>query len=187
MTATGKTDRTGDWFQTYSGVEFYLLDPRVEEIKALDIAYALANQCRFNGNCLRFYSVAQHCVLASEIVPPEFALWGLLHDSGEAYIGDMVRPLKSSMPLFCEAEDRIMRTICDKFGLSHDMPNEVKDADNILLATEKRDLMTQEPRSWGYISTLTPLEYRIHPWTREEAADRFLARLYVLLGRTDGT
>ena len=57
--------RYGDFIQTYSGIEFYPLDPRIEEVKLLDIAHALSNICRFTGHCNEFYSVAQHSVLVS--------------------------------------------------------------------------------------------------------------------------
>ena len=53
-------ERRGDWMQTHSGLRFYPLDPRPEDIRIEDIAHALPMICRFNGHCSRFYSVAEH-------------------------------------------------------------------------------------------------------------------------------
>lgn len=44
-------ERKGDWFLTYTGIHFYPMDPRPEEVCIEDIAHALALQCRFNGHC----------------------------------------------------------------------------------------------------------------------------------------
>jgi len=141
-------NRAGNWFQTYTGVMFWPLDPRPEEIELEDIAHSLSMQCRFNGHMKSFYSVAQHSVEVSRIVPAEHALWGLLHDAAEAYIGDMVRPLKLHMPTFRAIEDQIMIAICDRFGLPRAEPPEVKIADNVLLMTERRDFLGTPPAPW---------------------------------------
>ena len=84
-----KALRNGSWLQTYTGIQFWPLDPRPEEIDIQDIAHALSLLCRFNGHCQRFYSVAEHSVHVSTILAPEFGLWGLLHDAAEAYLSDI--------------------------------------------------------------------------------------------------
>jgi hypothetical protein len=86
--------RKGDWIQTFTGKQFWPLDPRPDEVYIEDIAHALGNICRFNGHCLRFYSVAEHCFHVSHKVVPGLALMGLLHDAAEAYVCDVVRPVK---------------------------------------------------------------------------------------------
>jgi len=141
------TDR-GNWFQTYTGIAFYHQDPRPAEICFEDIAHALARECRFNGHVHRFYSVAQHCVHVSRLVPQEFALQGLLHDATEAYVGDMVRPLKAALPEYRAIEQRIWNAIANKFGVPVVMAPEVKHADLVALATERRDLMGPRPMPW---------------------------------------
>jgi 5'-deoxynucleotidase YfbR-like HD superfamily hydrolase len=154
-----------DWIQTFKGKQFYPLAPRVEDIDIDDIAHALSNQCRFSGHCKRFYSVAEHSVRVSLIVKPKHRLWALLHDAAEAYLVDLPTPIKQLMPEYSIAEKRIMACVCEKFGLSLEMPKEVHQADMIMLATEKRDLMYQEPAPWQALPE--PLKGKIgHP--REE-------------------
>ena len=60
-----------DWIQTYSGKKFYPLDPRPEDIDIRDIAHALSLNCRFNGHCRCFYSVAEHSVGVSSSQSPD--------------------------------------------------------------------------------------------------------------------
>lgn len=177
------TLRRGDWMQTYTGRAFWPLDPRVDDIDALDIAHALGMICRYGGHTRRFYSVAEHCVLMSQAVAPEHALWALLHDATEAYVGDMVRPLKRSMPAYAAAEEFLMATICAHFGLDYECPAEVKDADNRILVNERRALMVMPPpRPWAAVEDLDPLPVTLRFWSPDEAAGAYFARLGELLG-----
>lgn len=166
--------RKGNWFQTMSGAQYWPLDPDPEDVRLDDIAHGLAYQCRFNGHVRDFYSIAQHSVLVSEIVPPEHAMWGLMHDAAEAYIGDMIRPLKLHMPQYREIEALNMRAICERFGLDAVEPPEVKAADNVLLMTERRDLLAKPPKPWT--ERAEPAKWRIVPWPPRYARDQFLAR-----------
>lgn len=165
--------RVGDWFQTFSGVQFYPFDPRPEDIRIEDIAHHLSMICRFGGAIRTFYSVGQHSVLVSHAVPEEFALWGLLHDASEAYLGDMVRPLKVGMPAYRDVEHRVMSVIAERFGLSWPEPPEIKIADNNLLATERRDLL---PHQLRWTESGTPLANPITPWSSDGAELVFLQR-----------
>ncbi len=165
----------GDWMQTSTGV-FWPLQPKPEDINIYDIARGLGRQCRFAGQLSDFYSVAQHSVLASHIVPPCDALWALMHDAAEAYIGDMVRPLKHSAmgEAFRRVEANIMRCVCERFELPYEQPASVTDADLRLLGTERRDLMRDPPCPWRHIGE--PLGERITPWTPGVAVCNFLDR-----------
>lgn len=170
------TPTRGDstWIQTFSGRMFWPLDPSPADVRIEDIAHALSLKCRYTGHCREFYSVAQHSILVSEIVPPADALWGLLHDGAEAYFADIARPVKKSHRLFSDIEDRIMLAICDAFGLPHEQPESVSQADVVLLMTERRDLLGTPPRAWTLRAD--PLEEHIVPLSPTDAEKLFIAR-----------
>jgi hypothetical protein len=159
------------------------MHPTPDEVHVEDIAHSLSLLCRFNGHCLRFYSVAEHSVRVSRILPPGLALWGLLHDAGEAYLTDLPRPVKKSFPEFSALEDRVLRQVASRFSLSWPMPKEVKDADNRLLATEARDLMAPWPEDWRL--GVPPLPDPILPVGAEAAEKLFLDEFRKLTGRSD--
>jgi len=90
------------WIATYTGGRFYPLDPRPEDVCIADIAHSLSQICRFNGQTLQFYSVAQHSVLVSKLLgqggpSPIHEFMGLKHDAAEAYLCDLVRPIKREL------------------------------------------------------------------------------------------
>jgi len=139
-----------------------------------DIAHALSNICRFGGHTGEFYSVAEHSVRVAQILPTHHALWGLVHDAAEAYLGDIVRPIKRQPCVrgLVEAEGRILIRLTHSLGLSWPMPSEVVEADEILLATEWRDLMFDSPH-WR--PTHRPLMGKIEPWAPRQAKQAWLA------------
>lgn len=172
------------WLQTWSGKQFFPLEPRVEDIQFDDIAVSLSRTARFRGMTSEFYSVAQHCVLASRHVAAGFALAALLHDAHEAYTGDIPRPLKQ---LLNEASDgavkrierRLDAVICDAFGYPVKLlyRPEVEAIDEVLLATEKRDLLDSlGPEPWPWHPLPPPLPGSIEPWDCERALEEFYGR-----------
>jgi hypothetical protein len=171
------------WIQTYTGRQFFPLDPRARDVDIRDIARSLSFLCRFNGHCHQFYSVADHSVRVSQIVPPAHALWGLLHDAAEAYLSDLPRPIKRRVPLFNELEDRLLETIAAAFGLDLPLPPEVLHADDVMLATEARDLAARPPQPWGH--RVEPLTSHIVPRSPAEAEQAFLERFASLHGALD--
>jgi hypothetical protein len=168
--------------QTITGRAFYPLDPRVDNVDPVDIAHALAMLCRYGGHVSSFYSVAEHCVLMSLAVSPENALWALLHDATEAYMGDLIRPLKRALPAYAEAEDRLMVVICERFGLGPVCPAEVKEADNRILRDERDALKSPPPMPWVSLENVPALGVPIGGWDPEYAKRRYLDRLDELTG-----
>ena len=179
--------RMGGWCLTFTGKRFWPLSPAVEDICIQDIAHALAHVCRFGGHCRQFYSVAQHSLHVSRLVSPPRALAGLLHDATEAYLGDMVRPLKRSMPDYRRAEHDLWAVIARRFGVPVELPLEIKQADNVALMTERRDLLVPSPHSWDSDGTdCAPDSEKIVPLPPSVARRRFLQR-FSNLSRTKNT
>lgn len=163
---------SSSWIQTYTGRKFLPLAARPEDVDIRDIAHSLALLSRFNGHCLRFYSVADHSVRVAAALPPELAPWGLMHDAAEAYLSDLPRPVKRENTWFREVEDRLLQVVAGVFGLPWPVPEPVWQADDTLLATEARDLMGPSPEDWGL--TAEPLPERIEPLGPEAAEHAFL-------------
>lgn len=172
------------WILTHTGQRFDLLAPTAAMIHPADLAHSLAHTCRFNGHTHEHYSVAQHCYMVSEMVPTEDALAALLHDATEAYVGDLVRPLKQLLPDFAEIEHEIWLAICERFALDEELPPAVHDMDNYMLAVERRDLMPAHPDEWECIAGILLPEWRIKPWTASEARIHYFNRLLQLMATT---
>lgn len=170
--------------QLASGRYFDFTAFSVSDIHINDIAHALSMLCRFTGHVKRFYSVAQHSVIVSRIVPQEHALAGLLHDASEAYINDLSRPLKLLVPAYGEFEHtRLWPTIAARFDLPDVLPPCVKDADNIALVTERRDLMPPSVRpngEWSWSDDIPRLPQTIVALDPAAAKRQFLARFRAL-------
>jgi hypothetical protein len=116
---------------------------------------------------------------------------GLLHDAAEAYVGDVVWPLKKApeMAGYKVIERAVEDAVAVKFGLALVMPAIVKRADLIALATEKRDIMGHEPDGCSverqaalaqlgewHCDVVDPLPTRIVPLEAREARSLFLQR-----------
>jgi uncharacterized protein len=172
--------RKGEWKQTATGRQFWPLDPRPNEVFIEDIAHALAMQCRFGGHCLRFYSVAEHSVLLCDAAPREHKLWALLHDAAEAYVVDVPRPLKRSLPGYKEIEANVMRAICVRFNLHLDTPPVIKDLDCRILRDEQLQNMAPPPAPWDGAGE--PLGIGLQFWNPERARAEFLAEFDRLTG-----
>ena len=166
---------SNDWMQVHSGRAFYPLEAKPEDIDIRDIAHALGMVCRYGGHCLHFYSVAEHSVILSWTVDPQHALWGLLHDASEAYIGDVVRPLKHKLPDYLEAEERLMDAIAIKFGLEGPMPDQVKEHDTRIVVDEIAQIMAPS-KPWPALEGYDPLGVSIPCWGPHKATEMFLDR-----------
>lgn len=159
LPSNGDTESTGPWIMTASGRAYHFLTPSPKEILSYDIATHLAKICRFNGACRGFYSVAQHSVLVSTLMPPTSAglpqLHGLLHDAHEYAVGDSTTPLKKARRFLFgfkpdEADpDTLLAQSCQRaiyqtYGLPEPdeaMARRVREADYLAFAIERRDLM----------------------------------------------
>jgi 5'-deoxynucleotidase YfbR-like HD superfamily hydrolase len=146
------------------------------------IARSLSRLCRFTGHMkpeVEHYSVAQHSVLVSRLVPPKFARQGLLHDIAEALLGDVSAPLKRLLPDYRAIEHKVERSLFAWFGLPAELDPCVKYADLVALVTEKRDLMatpTDDTGEWRDTDHIPAAFATIYPWTARAAEAAFLER-----------
>lgn len=155
---------------TYSGKFVDPFSIAVTDINIIDIAHALSMQSRFNGHCSRFYSVAEHSILVSTLVPREFALDALLHDAAEAYVGDVPGPIKARLKEFVELETSVYAIISKRFNISCEPLGPVKSADREALRIEMSALMSPHD-----CRVVTPLELTLG-LSPSKARRRFLRR-----------
>jgi len=133
-------EQTESCISTSSGRFFDLLKPEEYEYDIEEIATALSNICRYTGHVNRFYSVAEHSVLVSRLVPERLALCGLLHDASEAFVGDVSSPLKKLLPEYKKIEENIQKAIADYFNLEYPFPKEIHEADKRMYWQERQDV-----------------------------------------------
>jgi len=172
------SNKTEPFIWTWSGGRFDFLNPSPGSICITDIAHALSLICRFNGHCTEFYSVAEHCVEVADRVmknsdDPKLARTALLHDAAEAYIGDVVSPLKALLPDFQRVETAVEEIIAQKYDLYYPFPPEIKQADRDVLADEFARL---QPFAESTDSLWTPLP-------PEEAEQVFMTVFLECFGR----
>ncbi len=163
---------------THGGQRIDLRSPDPASISIADIAWSLATTRRWTGHARPSYSVAQHSVYASRIVPPEYALEALLHDAAEAYTGDVASPLKALLgPRFKRLERVMAKAITTALGVDVvNLPSAVHEADTALMVAESEQIMgipRVEREQWlRGDSTLVP--FRIFPWSEQKAEVKFL-------------
>jgi 5'-deoxynucleotidase YfbR-like HD superfamily hydrolase len=168
------------YIATYTGKQFFLLNPRIQDIDIIDIAHALSLSCRWTGHCKFHYSVAQHSYYCSLLGPEDEALERLLHDASEAYISDLNRPLKhytDAGVAYRKVEKPLQDLIYEAFGARVNEPPSVKIADNLMLYAEKAQIMGykfSEAEIWSPGETQAPI--KIERWSPEFAEGMFLRR-----------
>lgn len=191
--------------QTKGGHQIDLENPAVEDIDIEDIAHSLSMQCRYNGHVRKFYSVAEHCVHVSKATAQVgyLPLWGLLHDAGEAYVSDIITPIKECLPKFNEIEAKVLGVVAEKFSLPANwtlcdgvrgvvkVPEVVDKVDKLMFVPEAFQLFPAAhpvvEKARGCLaealnrrqfdtSTIKCLNTRIEAWPPEVAKFKFLER-----------
>jgi len=160
-----------------SGKVIDLVAPDPALINIEDIALSLSRICRFGSQIRpnRFYSVAEHSVHVSYRVAPEAALPALLHDATEAYLGDVVRPLKAILPTYRAIEENFAAAIDTAFGIdSRRYRHVIRKADIDMGIIEAHRLMPKDDYYWGTAPD-DPGQW-ISGWYPAEGRRRFLQR-----------
>lgn len=167
---------------TRQGETIDLANPSGFAFSVPSIAHALSRIARFTGHIDRddddfSYSVAQHSVMVSSLLPPEHALEGLMHDAQEAFVGDMSTPLKNMVgDAYRNIEDRVYEAIAERFALPLTMTPMVKDADRLALRAEQRDLFPDDERLRRANSDvfIDPIKTLTPDQARREFIERFI-------------
>ncbi|ADP20173.1 MULTISPECIES: hypothetical protein [Achromobacter] len=151
--------------RTSSRYPFDFANPDPRHVDIVDIALGLSKECRWNGQLPpdEFLSVAQHCVMASQMVPPHLQFEGLLHDGEEAYVRDLASPIKHLIPQYVSLAAGVTRAIRIRFDLplDHHSP-EVKYVDSELQEMEEGAIFGNGPK--------------FELWTPKQAFERFIER-----------
>lgn len=184
----GEGDR-GAWFQTYTGLKLNPATMQPKDVRLEDIAHALSMLCRFGGHCERFYSVAEHSVYVSQdrrLSTNFVRRKALAHDFSEAYVLDMPRPVKhlSLMSGYRLIEHRVEKVVAAAFGLdsqSDYVRYEVKNADDLMLATEAHFLMPDQANGW-HLREEPDTTFVIECWGPMLAKRELLKRFVALWG-----
>lgn len=150
--------KKGNYLKTYMGHKVDPLNVSAEDIMLEDIAHALSLMCRGNGQVVHFYSVGQHCINCAKEAKERawdvrLQLGCLLHDAAEAYMSDLITPVKVCMPQYYEIEDRFLKAVFDKFGLADLTEGEwdrIMEVDRALLIYDLVELLKEPVPEEGY-------------------------------------
>lgn len=156
-----------------SGAYFDFENPEASDFTIEDVAHGLAHICRFNGHCQRFYSVAEHSVHVSSLVPFQYSYSALMHDAPEAFVGDVPKPLKAMLPDYRRIEERVESAVLSRFNVSLPLHPCVKQADVAMLRAEQAQAMGNCDE-WGGLEGIEPPMVLLGFWSPEEARARFI-------------
>ena len=165
--------------KTASGHYIDLLDPKPEQIDLHAIASTLSKLCRFGGHCPQFYSVAEHCIHCASLgmqcgESPELVRHLFMHDSAEAYVGDMIEPIKKAVTGFIYIEDRVRSAIEAKYGLDFKLHAKgVMDVDMILLKAEKKAFWPDDLTVWPCLDGVPDVPINFQYWSPLVAETEF--------------
>lgn len=164
---------------TFSGKKVDVINPNPDDITLEDIAQGLSNMSRWNGQCRKFASVAEHSVAVSYLTKD---LAGLMHDASEAYIADIVKTVKPHLTNYYAIEDGLMKVIAKKFDFPYPFVAKVKKADLQQLSTEAHYLTSSKGDHFDW-ETYAPQGrpsvlkgIRPRSWPPKKAKEMFLAR-----------
>lgn len=170
----------GNTIRLRSGCYLDLSDPREDQFTLEDIAGGLSKICRFGGQIECFYSVAEHSYwcghqAACDGLSRDEICAVLFHDAAEAFVGDVVKPLKLMLGEFGRIERRIEGVLERKFGVNFGKHKKViRKIDNEMLIAERRAMFSADDVQWAGEETVRRLTHQFGRWTPQYAEDVFL-------------
>lgn len=198
-----------------SGRLIDVMHPKPEDFTVEDIAAGLVvgRTERYGSRTENPYYVAEHSVHVANLLAKRFhdgnvkrfpvsptmsasgimfVKAGALHDAAEAYLGDIVQPLKACLPDYKRIEHSFEVAIAERFQLLPELFSHrlVKGADNDIFHVEVEALAVDAPSSYGlgpeYIDRVQEL-YRTLPtlhgigsWDARRAKKEFLDLCHIL-------
>lgn len=179
---TLKYESVGPFMRTVSGKKVYILNPRPEDYANIeDIAHHLSLIYRYNGGTIVPWSVAQHSLMMSVLVPPEYAFEALLHDAHEMVVGDNIAPMKRACPEIKRIDRQNEIAMRLQWGLPVDPSDAVKKADARMYATETQQLRPNADYSDAGYEPYPSVSLREDDW--RSTKERFIRRFYELTTR----
>ncbi len=164
-------------FPSVSQRNIDLQNPSPDMFTIYDIAAGLSKICRFAGQIQYFYSVAQHSVIVSRLAPPELKMVALLHDAAEAYLGDVVKPLKNLLgQAYTDIEESFERAIFERFDLDFNDIAKVKRYDLEAYDAEHDYMRKGRSMAWHTLHqkvNMTMEQYRL--WLPAQAEAGFIS------------
>ncbi len=172
----------GTTIRTVSGYYLDLENPDPSMITIHDIACGVANTCRFGGQVPPhlYYSVAEHSVECSDIARRdgdsiEVQIACLMHDAAEAFLGDVVKPLKIKLSDYDLFEKRMEEAICKRFNFEIEPYKAiVKEIDQAILIAEKRHLHPSDRTEWNGEKEIRKVKVVFHNYQPVLAYDVFM-------------
>lgn len=169
-----------------SGNYIDLVDPKPDQFVFDDIAAGLSKICRFGAQIPKWYTVAEHswwCYkfgltdgLSSDLLK---AL--LMHDATEAFLGDVVKPLKLLMPEYNKIEDNMAKCIGEKYNVDFESNHKlIKKYDNAMLIAERDAIFLEDGHEWIDEQGVMPLDLKPYYWNYERAQLKFTTAAYIL-------
>ncbi len=185
----------GRYIRLHSGRKFHLGDPLPEDVFVEDVAHNLAGIIRYTGSSR--YSVAQHCVLAARMADKYYytekntdgvgsvlAARMLIHDTAEAYYGDVSSPLKSLLPDYKKLEDVADACMEARFGLKFNGEEYVKEIDDRMWLTESRQFFgVVAYQDYPAKGPLKSFPLHIERWTAEQSETAWLDEFHARFSR----
>jgi len=179
-----------------TGGKFYPLGPDPDRIDVRDIAHSLSQQCRYAGHTSAFWSVAAHSLEVANRIERKYAyalsrdalakttLVALLHDASEAYLQDVVRPVKPLVFGYREWEANVERAIAQRFGLAHPWPDVVKAFDDGIVIDEVANFFPEGSAAWQRYGIRSRIDHAVlMPLEPARAEEAFLKRFEELQRR----
>lgn len=167
-------------------IDITQLSTNLLDINMEDIAHSLAMQCRYNGHTNKFYSVAEHAVLLSryaleahkgQVMQMPIAKVMLLHDASEAYLGDVIAPIKGIMYEYCVFEEYVAEQIYKRFNILQDkniLHGRITELDKSICIDEMQQLMHEVDPELLINPDYKKLGITVQGWTPEQAKAEFL-------------